>query len=152
MKIAIAIRTCAPVYNYWTSEHNRIVNVDKPTILIACFNSLLKAIKASGIDVIFSVHDDSSSDEIITKMGELCSKYGISGDLINSGKFGNFITQYEWIKQQDCDYIYCVEDDYLHTENSIKDMVDMITYLKEFKEGEYESNFGKYKILKYIIY
>lgn len=137
MKIAIALRTCAPVYNYWTKEHNRIVDADKSTIILTCLNSLLKSIKASGIEVNFSIHDDSSPPEFISKIGNLCSKYDISGDLIDSGKFGNFISQYEWIKRQDYDYVYCVEDDYLHTENAIKDMVDMIDHLKTFKDSEY---------------
>lgn len=137
MKIAIALRTCAPVYNYWTDEHNRIVDADKTTILLTCLNSLLKSIKTSGHEVVFSIHDDSSPSDVISKMGDLCSKYGVIGDLADSGKFGNFISQYEWVKKQECDYVYCVEDDYLHRECALADMVNMINYLKQFKDGEY---------------
>lgn len=137
MKIALALRTCSSTYNYWPNHETRIIDTDKQTILLTCLNSLLKSIKASGHEIIFSIHDDSSSDQVINSIGELCSKYGISGDLINSNKLGNFISQYEWLKKQDCDYIYCVEDDYLHRENAIKDMMGMIDHLKQFKAGEY---------------
>lgn len=137
MKIAVAIRTCGAVYNYWTDKKDRMVDVDKETILLTCLNSLLKAIKSSGHEVIFSIHDDSSSDELILQMGKMCEKYGISGDLINSGKLNNFRTQYDWISKQDCDYVYCLEDDYLHKENALKDIMDFMIELKSLNSGEY---------------
>jgi len=137
VKIAIALRTCGSVYNYWTGRDNRIVNADKETILLTCLNSLLSSIRACNHEVIFSIHDDSSSDELIAKMGALCEKHGVSGNLINSDKLGNFKSQYEWIKQQDCDYVYCVEDDYLHTRHAIQEMIDMLSHLKDMNPGEY---------------
>jgi len=137
MKIAIAIRTCGAVYNYWTDKNQRMVVDDKQTILLTCLNSLLKSIKASGHEVVFSIHDDSSSDELIAKMGELCKKHDVAGDLINSGKLNNFRTQYDWVSKQDCDYVYCLEDDYLHQESAIKDIIDVIEHLNKLNPGEY---------------
>lgn len=137
MKIAVAIRTCGLVYSYWKNSNNRIVDVDKETIVLTCLNSLLKSIKSSKHEIVFSIHDDSSSDEILDVMGKLCEKYGIHGELINLGKLGNFKSQYEWVKKQNCDYVYCLEDDYLHQESAIDDMADMVTALKEFNPGDY---------------
>ena len=108
MKIAVAIRTCGLVYSYWKNSNNRIVDVDKETIVLTCLNSLLKSIKSSKHEIVFSIHDDSSSDKTLNVIGKLCEKYGIKGELINSGKLGNFKSQYEWVKKQECDYVYCV--------------------------------------------
>jgi hypothetical protein len=137
MKIAIALRTCGKVFNYWTADNTRMVDVDKETLILTCLNSLLKSISECNHDVAFSIHDDSSSEELLTKMGELCSKHNVPGDLINSGKLGNFKTQYEWLKKQDCDYVYCIEDDYLHRPNAITDMIEFVISLNEFNSGEY---------------
>jgi len=136
MKIAIALRTCGNVFNYW-NNNERIVDADKATIILTCLNSLLKAIKSSGHEVIFSIHDDSSSDELLSHIGEVCGMHNVSGELINSGKLGNFITQYEWLKKQDCDYVYCIEDDYLHRDSALFEMMEMIDYLKSMNPGEY---------------
>jgi hypothetical protein len=70
-------------------------------------------------------------------MGELCQRFDIRGELIESGKHNNFKTQYEWIKRQDCDYAYCVEDDYLHDPTSLAEMVSVCEHMKEFFPGEY---------------
>jgi hypothetical protein len=42
MKLSIALRTCSGSFNYWNSD--RIVNVDKETIILTCLNSLLKSL------------------------------------------------------------------------------------------------------------
>jgi len=137
MKIAIALRTCGSVYSYWLDKTSRIVDIDKETIILTCLNSLLSSIRACNHEVVFSIHDDSSSDELIAKIGALCDKHGVHGELINSGKMGNFKSQYEWAKKQEVDYVYCVEDDYLHTRYAIQDMMNMISLLKDINPGEY---------------
>ena len=137
MKIAVALRTCGSTYSYWKHHNPRIVDADKETILLTCLNSLLKSIKLSNHDIIFSIHDDASSEDLINKIGQLCVSYNIAGELINSEKLGNFKSQYEWLKIQDCDYVYCVEDDYLHQTSAIDDMANFITSLNEFNPGDY---------------
>lgn len=135
MKIAVAVRTCTSVFNYWNDI--RIVDCSKSTVTLTCLNSLLKSIASSDHEFVFSVHDDNSFDEDLNKFGLLCQDYNISGELINCPSKGNFISQYEWCKIQEVDYIYCVEDDYLHQESAINDMIDMINFLKEFNPGDY---------------
>lgn len=136
MRIAIALRTCGKVFNYW-NNNERIVDADKATIILTCLNSLLKAISNSSHDIVFSIHDDSSSDELLNKMGELCTTHNVSGELINSGKMGNFISQYEWLKKQECDYVYCIEDDYLHISTAIDDMIDFVIDMNVFNPSDY---------------
>ena len=136
MKIAVALRTCGTVFNYW-NNNERMVDAEKSTIILTCLNSLLKSISSCGHEVVFSVHDDNSSDGLLSQIGELCARHNVSGELINSGRLGNFITQYEWLKKQECDYVYCIEDDYLHRESAIADMIDFVRFINEFNPGEY---------------
>lgn len=134
-KIAIAVRTCGAVYNLWNEK--RIVDADKPTIMFTCLNSIFKTISKSKYDIVFSIHDDSSSDEQKQLMQKMINYYHIQCEFIDSGKKNNFRTQYHWLKQQVCDYVYFLEDDYLHVDNAIDDMIDMCEYMKVFWPGDY---------------
>jgi dimeric dUTPase (all-alpha-NTP-PPase superfamily) len=135
MKLAIAIRTCDSVLNYWNTK--RVVKANKPEIVLTCLHSLLKSIALSKHSIKFSIHDDSSSSHTIEQMAKMCTKFNVSVDFYNCDKLKNFVSQYNWIKEQDCEYLYCVEDDYLHRQNAIDSMVDMCDYMKDFFPGEY---------------
>ena len=133
MKIAIGLRTCGTVYDYWGIK--RIVDADKPTIMFTCLNSLIKSIKASKHDIVLSIHDDNSTNEQRQQMEKMVSD--LNCKFYSTEAKGNFKSQYHWIKEQDCDYVYMVEDDYLHIESAIDDMIDMCEYMKVFWPGEY---------------
>ena len=135
MKIAVALRTCASVMNYWGDD--RIVDCPKSTVTLTCLNSLLKSMQRSKHEFVFSIHDDNSDHDVIETMGNMCKSYDVFGVLMNTPKMGNFISQYEWAKCQDVDYIYCVEDDYLHQPGAIDDMMDMIDCLKQLSDVDY---------------
>lgn len=130
MKIAIALRTCDGILNHWNVK--RCVDANKSTLLLTCLNSLLSAIINTKHEVIFSIHDDTSSEKTLTEVNFLCKKYGVNYELIHSGKLGNFKSQYEWIKRRTYDFVYCVEDDFLHRETIFNDLIDMYQYLQEF--------------------
>jgi len=136
MKIAVALRTCGAVFNHW-GHTSRLGSDDKSTVILTCLHSLLAAIKSSEHEVVFSIHDDSSSDNLIRCMGQLCQRFDVRGELIDSGKHNNFKTQYEWIKKQGYDYAYCVEDDYLHRPESLKEMANMCEHMRDFFPGDY---------------
>ena len=135
MKIAVALRTCDSVFNYWNST--RMVAATKAEIVLTCLQSLVKSIKNSHHEIVFSIHDDSSSNETINKIAKVCTDLNLPVDLYNCEKLKNFQSQYNWITHRDCDYVYCVEDDYLHRTNAIDSMADMCEYMKEFFPGEY---------------
>ena len=138
MKIAIALRTCGNVFNWWDVP-DRMVDVSKQTLLLTCLNSLARAISNSKHEIIFSVHDDNSSPDFISCMDKVIKQYNIDYQLINTEKKQNCITQYQWLKQQQCDYVYHVEDDYLHTDDSIDQMVDFCEQMKI--EHPFDKNF-----------
>lgn len=128
MKIAIALRTCDQVYSTWKLK--RKVEADKQTIILTCLNSLLDAISTTKHEVVFSIHDDNSSEETLDHIEWLCDKYGVKYELFQTEKLGNFKSQYEWMKSQiDADFLYAVEDDYLHDPNIFDLFIDMHQYL-----------------------
>lgn len=130
MKIAVALRTCDSVYNSWNII--RGLEADKTTILLTCLNSLLDAISNTNHEFVFSIHDDTSSEIALKHIDILCQKYKIPYEIFHTGKLGNFKSQYEWVKKQDYDFVYCVEDDFLHRPQVFNEMLDMYAYLKEF--------------------
>lgn len=134
MKIAIALRTCSSVFNYWGGS-DRVVDADKSTIVLTCLKSILKSIEQSKYEIVFSIHDDNSDQETIDAMKRLCEQFDV--EFYQTPKHGNFISQYEWVKKQDCDYVYCVEDDYLHYPTAIDDMVNMCERMRVFLPSEY---------------
>lgn len=135
MKIAIAVRTCGAVFSLWNQD--RIVDADKPTIMFTCLNSILKTVSNSKNEIVFSIHDDSSSDDQKQLMQKMVKHYDIQCEFIDSGKKNNLRTQYHWLKEQDCEYVYYLEDDYLHVPTAIDDMIDMCEYMKVFWPGDY---------------
>jgi hypothetical protein len=135
MKIAVALRTCDSVFSSWGSE--RFVDGSKATVILTCLNSILKSIKQSSHEIIFSIHDDNSSDYSLNKIEELCNSFNIKTQIFNTEKQRNFYSQYQWVKGIDCDYVYCVEDDYLHYSNALDTMVSTCDELKTFIPSEY---------------
>ena len=135
MKIAIGIRTCNSSLNYWNSE--RIIDVNKSTLILTCINSLLKSAKKSNNEIVFSIHDDNSDEDFLNKLDKLFKTYNFNYGLFHTEKLKNFASQYDWCKKQKCDFVYCVEDDYLHTEDCLDDMVDVCVMMTQFWPGVY---------------
>ena len=135
MKIAIALRTCTSVRT--TFGNDRMIEDSKSTITLTCLNSLLRAIQFTDHEVVFSIHDDNSSEEAISMMQSMCDDRGVKVEFFRCDRLKNFVSQYEWCKKQDVDYIYCVEDDYLHQVEAIEDIVEMITHMKQWMPAMY---------------
>lgn len=134
MKIAIALRTCDHTLNSWGAR--RFIEVDKQTLLLTCLNSLLKSITKTKHEVIFSIHDDNSSQQTLDHIDLLCKKYNVPYELHKTEKMGNFRSQYDWLTKQTANFFYCVEDDFLHEEYIFDEMIDMHNYLKIFVNQE----------------
>ena len=135
MKIAVGIRTCASNFNFWNST--RVVDADKRTILLTCINSMLKSAKESGYEYSFSIHDDNSGEEVLKEIQNLFDTHNYSVEIFHTEKLGTFKSQYEWIKNQNAEYYYCSEEDYLHQLTAFRDMVEIIDYMKEFDMADY---------------
>lgn len=135
MRILYPVRTCDSVYNFWDST--RFVDCDKATVVATCVNSLLKSIVSFDHEPILSFHDDNSSKRTLEAIQDLCHQHKLKYEIFHTEPKRNFISQYNWTVDQDFDYVYCVEDDYLHRENAIHDMVEMIGILNYITPKDY---------------
>ncbi len=121
----------------------------KPKIEYAlrCLNSLIKSIKKIKIQkpnilINFQIVDDKSTNENLKKLENLINKSKIDFKIIhhnnkehkekissknNQETFGNLsslLKCFEIAKNDNSDLLYFVEDDYLHYEHSLVDMID----------------------------
>ena len=125
-KYQIILRTCDIVH----SLHNapRPFNLDKRKLIKVCFRSMVKALE--GHDYHFTIIADRLSDEM--------TKFFESFDHITMihGEFGNDASLRKCFEVAltlpDEDWVYFVEDDYLHTPNAFKWITDLLEHHKEY--------------------
>ena len=151
----IILRTCASV-NMLSQNKKRLFNEDKSEYTLRTLNSLIKSINNTKeiydkINLKITIIDHNSENKIINQMKILLQNQFFESEIINL-KIENFENQIEKLNQQnksvsnnqisnmsnihqsfliakDCkDLIYFVEDDYIHSIDSIKEM--LLTYEK----------------------
>ena len=126
----IYFRSCSQV-QIFGSEALRMNTTPKHDVLLTCLNSLIKSIKYAqdkGLDCDFSITmmDDHSDEECVTKMKKLLSTATCKTEFVGLDVTGNgpsLGVVYSHSKKHGRDLIYHVEDDYLHHENAIYEMV-----------------------------
>ena len=134
----VYFRSCSKV-NLWNQNKERIFETDKDEYALRSLYSILKSINYSKknfneINIKLSIIDDNSSDEFIQNMKKLLSKFDIDNEIISLQK--NEVTQdvkdsnfasikkcYTLAKENSEDLIYFVEDDYIHDEICILEMI-----------------------------
>ena len=134
----VYFRSCSKV-NLWNQNKERIFEADKDEYALRSLYSILKSINYSKksfneINIKLSIIDDNSSDEFIQDMKKLLSKFDIDNEIISLQK--NEVTQdvkdsnfasikkcYTLAKENSEDLIYFVEDDYIHDEICILEMI-----------------------------
>ena len=108
----------------------RFIDCDKPTLIKKCLVSLLEAIQnAKHLDNIrITVVDDHSSEETVRYIKDKIRSYGIEYEFIDclvEGFNYSAVKQFEVCKNKGENWVYCVEDDYLHLPNSIEQFILM---------------------------
>ena len=134
----VYFRSCSKV-NLWNQNKERIFEAEKDEYALRSLYSILKSINYSKksfneINIKLSIIDDNSSDEFIQDMKKLLSKFDIDNEIISLQK--NEVTQdvkdsnfasikkcYTLAKENSEDLIYFVEDDYIHDEICILEMI-----------------------------
>jgi hypothetical protein len=134
--LTIILRTCNRVF----AQHgNRYVDKPKSEIINVCVSSLINSINnVHGHDIKLFVLDDHSDTQCIENIQNILSHCKFPTTLINSTVTGNAETMevvYNLVESHATDLWYHVEDDYLHTEDSIQDMIDSL--------DQFESNTGQ---------
>ena len=134
----IYFRSCSKV-NLWNQNKKRIFEADKEEYALRSLYSILKSINYSKknfneINIKLSIIDDNSSEKFIQNMKKLLLKFDIDNEIISLQK--NEITQdikdsnfasikkcFMLAKENSKDLIYFVEDDYIHDEICILEMI-----------------------------
>ena len=134
----VYFRSCSKV-NLWNQNKERIFEADKDEYALRSLHSILKSINYSKknfneINIKLSIIDDNSSEKFIQNMKKLLSKFDIDNEIISLQK--NEVTQdvkdsnfasikkcYTLAKENSEDLIYFVEDDYIHDEICILEMI-----------------------------
>ena len=134
----IYFRSCSKV-NLWNQNKKRIFEADKDEYALRSLYSILKSINYSKknfneINIKLSIIDDNSSEKFIQNMKKLLLKFDIDNEIISLQK--NEVTQdvkdsnfasikkcYTLAKENSEDLIYFVEDDYIHDEICILEMI-----------------------------
>ena len=148
--LIIFFRSCSKT-KLWNQNKERIFKHSKSEYLLRSLNSILKSInysknKIPDLNISFHVIDDQSDESVIKKINNLFEKYKQNYKLTNldvseyknicqDTNFASIYKSYNMARNIDSDLIYFVEDDYIHDEISIHEMLlsfeRLSTQLKE---------------------
>ena len=148
--LTVFFRSCSKI-KLWNQNKERIFKQPKSEYLLRSLNSILKSInysknKIPDLNISFHVIDDQSDEDVITKIKNLFEKHNQNYKLTNldiseyknvcqDTNFASIYKSYNIAKNIDSDLVYFVEDDYVHDEISIHEMLlsfeRLSTQLKE---------------------
>jgi len=134
----IYFRSCSKV-NLWNQNKKRIFESDKEEYALRSLYSILKSINYSKknfneINIKLSIIDDNSSEKFIQNMKKLLLKFDIDNEIISlqnneitqdikDSNFASIKKCFMLAKENSKDLIYFVEDDYIHDEICILEMI-----------------------------
>ena len=134
----IYFRSCSKV-NLWNQNKKRIFEADKDEYALRSLYSILKSINYSKknfneINIKLSIIDDNSSEKFIQNMKKLLLKFDINNEIISlqnneiaqdikDSNFASIKKCFMLAKENSKDLIYFVEDDYIHDEICILEMI-----------------------------
>jgi glycosyltransferase involved in cell wall biosynthesis len=125
----IVLRTCdrGPVH---PERGPRFIDTDKQTLIKKCLISLLNSIDQAKqlANIKVFVVDDNSVDDTLNYIKNKLVDYKIEHEIIICEKEGfnySAMKQFEVCKEKGRKWVYCVEDDYLHFPEAIKQMLIM---------------------------
>ena len=134
----IYFRSCSKV-NLWNQNKKRIFETDKDEYALRSLYSILKSINYSKknfnkINIKLSIIDDNSSEKFIQNMKKLLLKFDIDNEIISlqnneidqdikDSNFASIKKCFMLAKENSKDLIYFVEDDYIHDEICILEMI-----------------------------
>lgn len=125
MRIHVILRT-HDIKNVHDDWRIRYCDLDKHTLVKGCFESLLNTIRhVKDHEVKLTVLDDHSTDPLIDFLKQKQEEHPF--ELIHNEERGyrySAVKQFEMARDSDCDLVYNVEDDYLHTETALQEMID----------------------------
>lgn len=140
MKLHIVIRTHDGKNIH--GDKPRYIDVPKKDLIIGCLSSLINSCNlVKGHSIHFTILDDHSSSATIQELKYIFKYSQHSWELIHLKEKGfnhSGYIQFLTCRNSDADLVYSVEDDYLHCENAILEMLETYQYLKSYYHLEKE--------------
>ena len=114
----------------------RYIDVSKKDLIIGCITSLINSANiVKNAEISFIVLNDHCTKDCVSKIHNIFKyshhPYQII-DLEVPGFNYSGLKQFEYCKNSIADLVYSVEDDYLHHENAMREMLFTYEYLKSF--------------------
>jgi glycosyltransferase involved in cell wall biosynthesis len=125
MSLEIVLRTCDRV-NVHVDWRTRYCDMPKNQLLKGCVQSLINSSKFVD-NVKLTVLDDHSSEETVAWLKDQLQKSSVVYEFVPMTEYGYNHSAHEQCKRcrdSEYDLVYCIEDDYLHCNTSIHEMVD----------------------------
>lgn len=139
MKLDIILRTHNLTEVHVRTFKLRYPNVPKIEVIKKCVKSLVKTANNLDIDVNITCLDDHSSDDCKEALHEIfkLSKHPVTfKELEGRGHNNSAYNQYLHARDSNADLVYCVEDDYLHCESALPEMLKDYETFKNLTNGE----------------
>jgi len=138
MKIEIILRTHDKTNIHNTSRTDmeiepRYCHKDKRTLALGCVTSLINSANAViNHDINFKILDDHSTDEFIVELKKIFNKSKWPYQIVHLGDDHNLrysfnysaLKQFEACRDSKADLVYSVEDDFLHDQSCLQEMID----------------------------
>jgi hypothetical protein len=125
MSVEIVLRTCdhSNIHNDWRV---RYFDIPKNELLKGCVKSLINSCKDVD-DLKFTVFDDHSSQETVDWLKDKLKQCAFETEFISLEENGynhSAFKQWERCRDSECDFVYSIEDDYLHCPTAIQELID----------------------------
>lgn len=139
-RLDIILRTCLKSSleeNLKKQNYERICGSNREEMILKCLMSIIRSINNSNFNIHFTILDDNSSHDFLTKVKillEKCNKSFYIKKVKNSG-FNNSAYEQFLLASKCKDLVYTVEDDYLHESNAINNLLNAYFHLENrFKD------------------
>ncbi len=137
MSTEVILRTC-DVGNVHNDFRVRYADMSKDELLKGCVKSLINS--CAGIkDLKLTVLDDNSSLRTVEWLNKALHQSNLQYEFVQlSGRGYNYSAHEQWMRCRDSTYdiVYSVEDDYLHCDTAIKEMIDSFKLFEERLEKD----------------
>ena len=139
--LTVYLRTCSKV-NLWNQNKKRIFECPKSEYSTRSLLSILKSLSYAkknleNVNLELIIIDDNSDKDFLENLNSIVEKFDIKNSLINlntnefknitrDSNFSSILRSYNHAKANAEDLIYFVEDDYIHEQIAIQEM--LLTY------------------------
>jgi len=125
----IVLRTCDHTTVH-PERGERYIVCDKTTLIKKCFVSLINSIEIAQdlCDIKLWILDDHSSSQLLEYFEQICLTKQISNEIVSLQETGfnhSALKQFEYCKDHGRNWVYSVEDDYIHYPKAITNMLIM---------------------------